>query len=47
MLIDSYLSTFSASERHAIRVRAPMDAVYRAIRSADLARAVPVRLLLG
>ena len=47
MLIDSYLSTFSASERHAIRVRAPMDAVYRAIRSADLARALPVRLLLG
>ena len=47
MLIDEFLPTYTAVERHAIEVDASMDVVYRALRSADLARARPVRLLLA
>ena len=47
MLIDDFLSHYAVVERHAIDVEASPDAVYRAIRSADLARALPVRLLLA
>jgi hypothetical protein len=46
-LIDRFLPTYSTVERHVITVRAPVEIVYRAIRSADLAGAVPVRLLLA
>ncbi|HEX2222796.1 MAG TPA: hypothetical protein VHN15_01175 [Thermoanaerobaculia bacterium] len=47
MLIDEYLPTYSAIERHATTVRAPASIVYQAIRSADLAGAVPVRILMA
>jgi hypothetical protein len=47
MLIDDFLPTYSVAERHAIDVQASPDVVYRAIRSADLARALPVRLLFA
>ena len=46
-LIDEFLPVYTFVERHAIDVRASPDAVYRAIRSTDLARALPVRLLLA
>ena len=47
MLIDEFLPEYLVVERHAIDVQAPPDVVYRAIRSADLAGAVGVRLLLA
>lgn len=47
MLIDEFLPTYSAVERHVTTVRAPAELVYQAIRSADLAGAVPVRVLLA
>ena len=46
-LIDAFLPTFAAVERHETTVQAPAEAVYRAIRTADLAGALPVRLLLA
>lgn len=46
-LIDAFLPEYEAVERHSVSVRAPADAVYRAIRTADLAGALPVRLLLA
>ncbi len=46
-LIDEFLPTYSTAERHAITVHAPVDLVYRAIRSANLAGALPVRVLLA
>ncbi len=46
-LIDDFLPVYDAAERHAITVRVPAELVYRAIRSADLAGAPPVRLLLA
>lgn len=33
MLIDEYLPTYSAVERHSTVVRVPAETVYRAIRS--------------
>lgn len=47
MLIDEFLPTYTVAERHAIVVTAPVSAVYAAIRSAELAQASPVRLLLA
>ena len=47
MLIDEFLPVYTFVERHATDVCAPPEVVYRAIRSADLARALPVRLLLA
>ena len=46
-LIDAFLPTYAAVERHETTVRAPVETVYRAIRTADLAGALPVRLLLA
>ncbi|CAN5764371.1 hypothetical protein BH23GEM8_BH23GEM8_11680 [soil metagenome] len=46
-LIHDFLPVYDAAERHAITVRVPAELVYRAIRSADLAGAPPVRLLLA
>ena len=47
MLIDEFLPVYAVVERHAIDVDAAPDAVYRAIRSADLAGSRAVRLLLA
>jgi hypothetical protein len=47
MLIDEFLPEYLVVERHAIDVQASPDVVYRAIRSADLAGAAAVRLLLA
>jgi hypothetical protein len=47
MLIDDFLPRYSTSERHATLVRAPVGLTYEAIRSADLAEALPVRILLA
>lgn len=47
MLIDEFLPHYSVVERHAIMVTAPAAVVYAALRTADLGRARPVRLLLA
>lgn len=47
MLIDEFLPQFAAVERHTTTIRAPAPVVYRAIRSANLAGALPVRGLLA
>jgi hypothetical protein len=46
MLIDEFLPQWDACERHQIRIRATPERVYRAIRTADLARHPLVRGLL-
>jgi hypothetical protein len=46
-LIDAFLPTYDAVERHETTVRAPAETVYAALRTADLAGALPVRLLLA
>lgn len=46
-LIDAFLPAYDAVERHETTVRAPAEIVYAAIRTADLAGALPVRLLLA
>jgi hypothetical protein len=45
-LIDRHMPRFDASERHATRVGAACDVVYRAIGDADLASSLVVRALL-
>ena len=47
MLLDELMPTFDVEERHAIGVDASPTAVYAAIREADLAGSLLVRLLLG
>lgn len=47
MLIDEFLPRYDVVERHGIRVDAPASRVYEAIWAADLARSLPVRVLLG
>ncbi len=47
MLIDDFLPQYDVVERHNIVVRAPARAAYDAIRTADLAGALPVRTLLA
>jgi hypothetical protein len=46
-LIDAFLPTYDAVERHETTVRAPAETVYAALRTADLAGALPVRVLLA
>lgn len=46
-LIDEFLPTYDASERHATSVRASPDRIYAALRMADLATSPLVRLLFG
>lgn len=46
-LIDAFLPTYDAVERHETTVRAPAETVYAALRTADPAGALPVRLLLA
>jgi hypothetical protein len=45
-LIDSFMPVYDVSEYHETSVRAPIDRVYDAIRTADLGASVVVRLLL-
>jgi hypothetical protein len=47
MLIDRFMPRWDARERHRIRVRAAPEAVYAALRTADLARHPLVRALLA
>jgi hypothetical protein len=47
LLIDQFLPEYGFAERHEIEVRAPGEAVFAAIRRADLGAALPVRFLLG
>jgi hypothetical protein len=46
-LIDQFLPAYAAVERHRTTVRAPAETVYAALRTADLAGALPVRVLLA
>ena len=47
MLIDEYMPRFDVTQRHRVRVAADSQAAYRSLRSVDLARSRPVRLLLA
>ena len=47
VLIDDFLPEYDVVEKHQIVVRATADKTYRAIRTADLARAIPVKALLA
>jgi hypothetical protein len=47
VLIDDYLPSYDVSERHSLLVRASPAATYAALRSADLASAPLVRVLLA
>ena len=47
MLIDDFLPDYDVVEKHQIVVRATADTTYRAIRTADLGRAIPVKALLA
>lgn len=47
MLIDEFLPEYDVVERHRIIIRANRESVFRAIRTADLASAIPVKILLG
>ena len=47
MLIDDFLPTYEAVEKHQVVVRATADKTYSAIRSADLGGALPVKVLLA
>ena len=47
MLIDDFLPEYEAVEKHQIVVHATADKTYRAIRTADLGAAVPVKVLLA
>jgi len=46
-LIDEFLPQYDVAERHSIVIRASAQATYDAIRTADLAAALPVRTLLA
>jgi hypothetical protein len=47
VLIDRYMPRWDARERHAARVRATPEAVYAALRTADLASSPAVRVLFA
>lgn len=47
MLIDQFLPTYDASERHVTRVRAAPERIYAALRTTDLAASPLVRLLFA
>ena len=47
MLIDEFLPTFDASERHQAVIRASAAQVYEALRTADFGRPLAVRALLA
>lgn len=47
MLIDTYMSTFDAVERHRVAISAPPTEVYSALERLDLRSLLVVRLLLG
>ncbi|WP_054972443.1 hypothetical protein [Paenibacillus sp. A3] len=47
MLLDRYLPVYHYHEKHAIDVRAPRDAVYRAIREVKYGDVPVLRLLFG
>jgi hypothetical protein len=47
VLIDDFLPKYQSVEKHQTIVCATPDATYRAIRSADLARGIPVKVLLA
>lgn len=47
MLIDEFLPEFDVSERHELAVRAPADAVYRALCELDLGRSRRIRWLFA
>ena len=46
MLIDEYLPSYDASEKHSETVEASAERIYTALRTADLAACKTVRLLL-
>jgi len=46
MLIDEYLPSYDASEKHSATVEASAERIYTALRTADLAACKTVRLLL-
>lgn len=45
MLIDDYMPAFDVSERHAVKVRAPLDEVYAQVRRLDMSDAKLMKLL--
>lgn len=47
MLIDNFLPTYEASERHQISIAAPPHRVYRAIKTADLGGHPVIKTLMG
>ena len=47
MLIDDFLPKYDVVEKHQIVVHATADQTYRALRTADLGGAIPVKLLLA
>jgi hypothetical protein len=47
VLIDTYMPEYDVVERHRIRVRAPAERVFAAVRTADLAPGDVVRMLMA
>ena len=46
MLIDEFLPTYDAFERHQIEIRAPATVAYKAVRELDLSKSAAVRALV-